>query len=290
MEKGTASACGSATIINAISTGIGSAFAIDLRVESTVELDEGLSSIMGEVGDTDEDSELIEVCVKKVLEKEGVSDLYGAEVKTTTDLPIAMGLSSSSAAANATVLATYTALGEEPEPLDAIEIGIEAAFEAGTTVTGAFDDATASYLGGGVVTNNESNGILKKFEIDPELAVLIYLPHAKAYTKEVDVERMKLLEGLVSVAQSEALEGNIYGAQTLNGLLYSSALDFDTGPALSALSEGAESAGLTGTGPAVVAITKEKNTERIIENWDLEKGRVVETEPSLRGARVENER
>jgi shikimate kinase len=276
-------------VINAISNGVGSAFAIDLRVKSTVELTDEMSEISGKVGDTDEDSKLIEICVEKVLEKNGLLDQYGAKVKTTTDLPIAVGLSSSSAAANATVLATYSALEEEPDPMDAIDVGIEAAFEAETTITGAFDDASASYLGNGVVTDNEKNEILRRFEVPSDLLVLIYIPPERSYTKDVDVERTRFISELVEVAQEKALDGNIYGAQTVNGLLYSSVLGFNPEPALEALSNGAESSGLTGTGPAVVTLAKEENVESIINGWNLEEGKVIKTRPSEMGARIENE-
>ncbi|KXA89372.1 hypothetical protein AKJ57_05400 [candidate division MSBL1 archaeon SCGC-AAA259A05] len=286
--KGTASACGSATVINAIATGEGGAFAIDLRVKSTVSLTGDPSEISGKVGNTEEDPELIEICVEKVLERRGVRDQYGAQIETNTELPIAVGLSSSSAAANATVLATYAALGGEIEPRDAIEIGIESAFNAGTTVTGAFDDAAASYLGGGVVTDNESREILKKIDIDPEWRVLIYLPPGRSYTTEVDVERIEFLGDLVEVARESALEGNVFGAQTVNGLIYSSVLGYDSQPALDALSAGAESSGLTGTGPAIVAVSKEKNVEKIINVWNSKEGRVLKTRPSREGARIEN--
>lgn len=287
--KGIASACGSATVINAIATGKGAAFAIDLRVKSTVNLAEDSEEIVGKVGDTNEDPKLIETCVEKVLEKEGVRGKYGAEIETTADLPIAVGLSSSSAAANATVLATYSALGEEPEPLEAVEIGINAAFEAKTTVTGAYDDATASSLGGGVITDNERRKILQRFDVDPNLMVLIYLPPERSYTTEIDVKQTKLLSEVIGTVHEKALDGNIYGAQTVNGLLYSSMLGYDPKPALEALEVGAESAGLTGTGPAVVAISKEKSIKRITEVWSSRDGEILKTHPSRKGAKIENE-
>ncbi|KXA93277.1 hypothetical protein AKJ64_01055 [candidate division MSBL1 archaeon SCGC-AAA259E17] len=288
--RGTASACGSATIINAIATGEGGAFAIDLRVKSTVSLTEDRSEISGKVGDTGEDPELIEICVEKVLEREGVRDQFGAQIETDTELPIAVGLSSSSAAANATVLATYAALGEEVEPEEAIEIGIESAFDAGATVTGAFDDAAASYLGGEVVTDNDNREILKKIDVDPKLRVLIYLPSGRSYTTEVDVERIRFLEELISVPRESALNGNFFGAQTVNGLIYSSVLGYDPQPALDAISAGAECSGLTGTGPATVAVSKKKNVEKIINVWNSKEGRVLRTRPSREGARIENGR
>lgn len=286
---GIASACGSATIINAIASGRGAAFAVDMRVKSKVELKEDSPEIKGRVGGTDEDSELIETCVDKVLEEQGVRGDFGARVETTTELPIAAGLSSSSAAANATVLATYSALEEDPEPLDAVDMGIEAAFEAGTTVTGALDDASASYLGEGVITDNENREILKSFALDPNLKVIIYIPPQKSYTTEIDVDRTKLLKEVVDFALEEALKGKIFGAQTVNGLLYSSVLGYDPAPALDALEAGAESSGLTGTGPAIVAISKEKNVESIINSWSARRGDILETRPSRKGAKVEDE-
>lgn len=287
--KGIASACGSATVINAIATGRGGAFAVDLRVESVVELKKDSDEVSGKVGETEEDPKLIEECVSKSLEKMGVRDEYGAEVKTTTEVPIAVGLSSSSAAANATVLATHAALEEEPEPMEAIEIGIEAAFEADTTITGAFDDASASYLGGGTLTDNETREILDRFEIDPELEVLIYIPSEKSYTRDADAETLKILRGLIKNVEKEAMDGNIYGAQTLNGLLYSSALGYDPMPAIEALDCGAESAGLTGTGPAIIAICDGESKEKILDKWESRKGKILQTRASEKGAMIADE-
>ncbi len=288
--RGVASACGSATIINAIASGRGAAFAIDLRVESTVDLIEDFSDIEGKVGETGEDSELIETCVEKVLEREGLREDFGARVKTTTGLPIAVGLSSSSSAANSTVLATYSALGRQIDSLEAVDIGIEAAFDAGTTVTGAYDDASASCLGGGVITDNEKREIMKRFDVDPDLNVLILLPEEKSYTTEIDVERTRMLGDIVDSVHEKALNGEIYGAQTVNGLLYSSVLGFDPLPAIEALEEGATGAGLTGTGPAVVAVCESENVESVKKKWKKEASEIIVASPSDEGARIENGR
>ena len=154
--KGVASACGSATVINAIATGKGAAFALDLRVRGEVELTNEPGEVIGRVGTTSESPKLIEICARKVLENLKLEKKYGARIKTTSDVPIAVGLSSSSAAANAVILATFAALGEIPSPKTIINLGIDAAFEAGTTITGAFDDAAASFHGCGVITDNKS--------------------------------------------------------------------------------------------------------------------------------------
>lgn len=285
--RAKASACGSATVVNAIASGKGGAFALDLRVYAEVELREE-PGIKGEIeGEPEESPKLIETCVAKVLEFLGLEGAYGARVRTTSEVPIAVGLSSSSAAANAVVLATFAALGKKPNPRRAINLGIDAAFEAGVTLTGAFDDASASYLGGGVLTDNTRRRILKRFTLDPELRVVVHAPPVRFHTSGLDPSWVKPIARFVNIAHRQAVRGNVLGALTLNGLLYSSALGYGEELTLEALRSGALAAGLTGTGPAVVAIAKPKKAKNIIKKWQRRPGRVILTKPSQVGARVE---
>ena len=76
--------------------------------------------------------------------------------------PCGQRLKSSSTAANAAVLATLDAMGEEMDLIEAAKIGVAAAREAGETITGALDDALASMLGGAVVTDNRNMKLLKR--------------------------------------------------------------------------------------------------------------------------------
>jgi shikimate kinase len=286
--RGIASACGSATVVNAIASGRGAAFAVDLRIRADVELTDEAGEIVGRIdGEPSEPTDLIEICARKVLRKFKLERTYGAKIKTTSDVPIAVGLSSSSAAANATVLATFAALGRKADPMAVVNLGIDAAFEAGVTVTGAFDDAAASFFGGGVVTDNLKRRILKRFRVDPQLYVLIFVPPSKLHTSQVDVSRTKPIAKFVDIAHTYALKGNIFGALTLNGLLYSSALGHDVTVTFDAMKAGALAAGLTGTGPAVVAIAKPGDVEHIKEAWRGRPGKVILTKPSMSGARVE---
>ena len=286
--RAVASACGSATVVNAIATGKGAAFAVDLRVRAEVELTAQAGRIRGQILDEpSEDPRLIEICARKVLEHLGLERTLGAVVRTSSEVPIAVGLSSSSAAANATVLATFAAAGRRPKPKTAINLGVDAALEAGVTITGAFDDAAASFLGGGVVTDNYGRRVLRRFELDPRLRVIIHVPPAKLHTADVDRSRVEPLAKLVELAHRLAMSGDVMRALTLNGLLYSCALGHDHGTALEALRAGALAAGLTGTGPAVVAIAKPSDAERVMEAWRGRPGKVIVTKPSSEGARIE---
>lgn len=270
-------------MVNAIATGKGAAFGVELEVRARVELMKGSRGITGLlVGERGESPKLIEICVRKVLKHLGLERTYGGRVETRSEVPIAVGLSSSSAAANATVLATFAALGRKPRPKLVLDLGIDAAFEASVTITGALDDAAASLYGCGVVTDNLRRRILRRFKVDPRLRVVIHVPPAKSYTSEVKRARLESIKSGAQVAHGMALRGQIWEALTLNGLLYSSALGQNPLPALEAIARGALAAGLTGTGPATVAVAKPAAASAIARAWRARPGKVIITKPAVR--------
>ena len=109
--EGQARAPAAGTVLNALATGTGAAFAIDADTTATVELTES-AGVTGTVVDKpDADTRLIERCVSRVTERFG--DGEGGTVRTTSDVPMASGLKSSSAAANAS-LVSKTASGGRP--------------------------------------------------------------------------------------------------------------------------------------------------------------------------------
>jgi shikimate kinase len=254
-EVASALAHGAATIVNAIALGKGAAFGVDLWTKAEVRLTDEPRIITGEItSDPAESTLLIEKTVSRVLQHFGVEERFGAEVTTWSNIPAARGLKSSSAAANAVALATVGALGESLDDVEVVKLGVEAAFDAKVTVTGAFDDACASYFGGAVITDNLERKIVKRAALPEDLAVLFHVPSRKAYTADSDVNKLQAVKPLVEVAYKEAQAGNFWAALTLNGLIYSSALGYDPSPSLDALNAGAVAAGLCGKGPAVTAV------------------------------------
>jgi shikimate kinase len=283
--KSIATSHGAITVVNAIATGKGSALGIDLETKATVKLNDSGKVTARIEKAPDEDTRLIELCSRLVFDHFGVG--YGAEIETGSNIPIARGLKSSSAAANAVVLATVDAVTREnpelkkPDDIGMINIGVDAAINARVTITGAFDDASASYFGGFVVTDNMRREILKAEEFEP-LDVLLFIPKNKIYTASIDVERTKLLEGEVLSAWKEALNGKIYSAMNLNGILYSATLNQNPDIALAALKAGALASGLCGTGPAVAALVRE-NPGGVEEAWHQFEGKIIK-------ARINNEK
>jgi shikimate kinase len=276
---------GSATVINAIATGCGSAFGIKRYVTAEVELK---SSGITCKSDKDVDTSLMELCVKNVLHKFDVDT--GVEVKTYSDLPVASGLSSSSATSNAVTQATVSALSKEYGPdynmsgIEVLNLAIGSSLEAGVTITGAFDDASASFFGGLTVTDNMNRKILRKQDMEQQ-NILIYMPDKKSLTAQSDILKMKLLSPYVKLAFDQALKGDIYKALTLNGLLYCAALEFNPNIALDALNAGATAAGLSGTGPSFVAITDDKALDNVLDSWSSYEGNVIHTEVDNEGTK-----
>ncbi len=277
--RGYATAYGAATVLNAIANWKGSAFAISLRTSAEVELNDS-GRVMGDVPGID--TTLIVKCVEHALRSLNLR--YGCVVRTRSEIPVASGLKSSSAAANAAVLATFDALGEEIDLIDAVQLGVNAALEAGVTVTGAFDDACASMLGGVVVTDNIRRALLKREALRSEVVLLV--PDEQFFSKDVDITRSRALKGVADIVFDMAMKGDYSMAMTLNGLLYCSALRRSAEPIILALQAGARGATLSGTGPAYVALVDDERVDDVCESWASLSGRILRTRVENSSARI----
>lgn len=294
--KGRAAALGAGTVLNALATGVGSAFAIDAETRATVELD-GSETVRGEVAEApDADTRLVERCVELVVENYGDGDAVGGRVRTESDVPMAAGLKSSSAAANAAVLATLDALGvavaadgtgaDGPAVTrtEACRLGVRAARETGVTVTGAFDDASASMLGGVTVTNNRENELLSRETV--EWDAVVWTPAERAYSADADVENCERVAPMAELVAELALDGRYGEAMTVNGLAFSAALGFPTDPVVEAMPHTA-GVSLSGTGPSVVAVGDAEALDPVAANWEARKGTVRRTTARNDGARID---
>ena len=278
---------GAATIINAIATGKGAAVGVDLWTKATVTLTDEAGTIDVKIlSDSSENPVLAQKTVENVLKHFGLEQEFGAKVETRSNIPVARGLKSSSAAANAIALATSAALERSLDDIAVVKLGVDGAVDAKVTITGAFDDACASYFGGVVITDNLERIIVKRFELAEAPAVLFYVPAKKTYTADSNVKRMKTMASVVKIAYREALNGNYWAALTMNGLIFSSALGYDSSPAVDALTAGAYAAGLSGTGPAVTAIVPEDKVDLVKEVWQKLEGEILEARINQEKAKV----
>lgn len=270
---------GSATIINAIATGFGSAFGIGLNIKCQAKTINSGITCFNDVGAS---TDLMELCVNKVFERYNIDkDDFGLEIKTESTLPMASGLSSSSASSNAIVAVSSKIISSEfnlnpLSDLEIINLAIDASIEAGVTITGSFDDATASYFGGIVVTDNKNRQFIIKEKMD-DYKILVYMPNFHAKSGDSDVNRMKVLAPLVEMAFGLAKDKEYFKALNLNGLIYASTLGFDSSIAIDAIQAGAFASGLSGTGSSFVAVCDENSMDNIKDAWSHLDGRIIET-------------
>ena len=278
---------GAATIVNAIATGKGAAVGVDMWTKAIVTLTDeaGLIDVIIRP-DSSENPALAQKTVECILKHFNLDHQFGAKVETHSNIPVAKGLKSSSTAANAIALATTAALEHSLDDIAVVNLGVDGALDAKVTITGAFDDACASYFGGVVITDNIERKIIKRFEPVETSSVLFYVPTEKIYTVNSNVKRMKGFASAVKVAYHEALNGNYWAALTLNGLIYTSVFGYDPSPAVDALNAGAIASGLSGTGPAVSAIVSEEKVDAIKDIWRKLEGEILETRINLEKARV----
>ncbi|GKZ12306.1 shikimate kinase [Haladaptatus sp. T7] len=278
---GRAKAPAAGTILNALATGVGSAFAIDISTTAEVELDDS-GEIRGEIADApDADARLIERCAELALDIE--DEEFGATVRTESDVPMASGLKSSSAAANATVLATLSALDIEMRREDACRIGVQAARDVGVTVTGAFDDASASMLGGVTVTDNSTDELLTRDEVDWD--VLVWTPPERSFSADADVSRCRQVAPMAELVAELALDGDYGRAMTVNGFAFCGALGFSADPMVEALPDVA-GVSLSGTGPSFVAVGGREVLEDVRKSWQSLEGTTWLTTTQTDGTRT----
>ena len=287
MEKKVRSP-GSATIINAIATGFGSAFGIELDIECVAKTtSEGISC----ANDVGADNNLMEICAEMVFDHYNIDkNDFGIDLKTKSELPMASGLSSSSASSNAIVKVVSSIISEEFDlkPLDDLEVinmAIDASLKAGVTITGSFDDATASYFGGVVVTDNKKREFIIKEKME-EYPILVYMPNYYSKSGDSNPKRMKLLAPLVETAFDFACRKDYFKALNLNGLIYSATLGFDSTIAIDALEAGAIASGLSGTGSSFVAVCSPDSIDDIKYLWSKYEGKVIETKVDNMGCKI----
>jgi shikimate kinase len=272
LSSGHAMARGAFTIINGIASGHGGA-----RFQLTEEPGTIGSRFLGPGSNSHMDDRLVQACALRLLEDADLLGSTGALVETVSEIPASRGLKSSSAAANAILMAGLEALGRTLEPLDIVNMGVDCAVEAGVTLTGAFDDAVATMFGGAVLTDNENRSIISWPEVPPDLRVLFLFTERKIQKGSLNREAFAPIHDQVQEAFQLAVDGDVARAITLNGRAYAPIVGVDDAPAPAALAAGAWAAGMTGTGPAIAVVYTVEAEEAVLAALAPFQGTIVRT-------------
>jgi shikimate kinase len=280
MTKVRATMHGAVSIVNAIATGNGSALGISLKVTAEVEMTKGkgLRFLTGK-----NDDRLLNHIIKNTLPA-GTLERNQLIVKLRSEIPIGFGLKSSSAVSNAVALACSRLAGEKVDDYAVLDAAVRASLDAKVTITGAYDDATACYFGGFVVTDNYAKKLLKREEAPDNLHAVIFLPRN---TPRGEVHKLSDLSDLFTDAFRLAEAGEYWKAMKLNGVLASAALGTTYRPALAALEQGALAAGVSGNGPSIAAVAYDDKVEDIKSAFSKFNGRVLVSKVNNQKASVE---
>lgn len=264
---------GGISILNAISSGLGSSMAVDLPISVAVSRGDG--------GPYDPLTRSILSLLKKAY---GIAGSY--EIHVDSSIPPSRGLKSSSAYSTALIKAVDVLEGLGIKDEEVLRLSCLASLEAGVSITGAFDDASASFLGGITLADNSKMELLRRWEVDEGLTVII--AHSGILRKEeVKVDSYRLLSKLGKLLAEMVEEGRFFEAMTINGMLTAVAQGYDQSLAYEAMAAGALAAGVTGTGPAVAVVTKEElapKVEDLARKFGYE---VLRTKPTNSKYRVE---
>ncbi|RLI29218.1 MAG: shikimate kinase, partial [Candidatus Hecatellales archaeon] len=118
------------------------------------------------------------------------------------------------------------------------------------------------------------------------LKAVILTPKKKSYTASSEVEKVRLFAPLVETVFREALNGKYWRAMTLNGLIFSAAYGYDVSPVVEALKAGALAAGISGKGPALAALTREENMDKVAEALQAFEGEIITANVNNRQAKI----
>jgi shikimate kinase len=255
---------GAISIVNAIATGYGSALGISLKVRVEVELRKGNGILFQPEGGTPLLRNIINRSLPKQITKNNL-----LVIKVDSQIPVGMGLKSSSAVSSATALACTALVGNDLDDKIILNLAVRASLDAGVTITGAYDDSTACYFGGIVVTNNYEYELIQREEAPADLYAVVFLPNNNRYG---NIRNLYLFSDLFMDAFNLAKTRQYWKAMKLNGLLTASALSGDYKPILTALQRGALSASISGNGPSIAAVTYKEHIDDITQIYDKYNG------------------
>ncbi len=228
------------TVVNALATFKGVAFGIALKTEMKF-------SESNERGFYISDGERIErsTVAEKLMRDSGFE---GGIFEVESEIPRKSGLGSSSAFMNCLILCAFKATGKELKAERILRLNARMSLETGMSYTGAFDDASASLLGGFVFSDNLKMKLYKRVEVDGKVVIL--LPSWER--GEVDLERIRRGVYDIDRAFLLAMEGRFKEAMLLNSMHYCTKLGVPLEPVFAIQSYNV-SAGLSGNGPSYVA-------------------------------------
>lgn len=254
--RGLGTARAAISIVNALPLGVGAAIGIEwpARVTARIERTEAGSRPCA-IEPPSSSTPIVRAAARTALGRFGPGTPGRLRLVVRSTIPVARGLKSSSAVSSAVAFATARACGAEPSPEEVAGVAAEVGRATGVSATGAFDDALAGLVAGGVVTDNRRDTALRRFSVGSDLAVALWVPDRRHPRSPAVRARFRHEPGLARRAADAALAGDWVSAMEANSTLVERVMGYRYDRLhAAALEAGATVAGVSGLGPTFAAL------------------------------------
>jgi shikimate kinase len=248
-------------------------------VRAEIQLEEG----QGIRCQTRMNNELVNNIIYSTIPKDVIQNNL-VSINIESEIPWGYGLKSSSSVSNALALACCKLVNPNIDDHRVLEIAVQASLDSHITITGAYDDATACYFGGFVLTDNYAHKLIRREEAPDDLYAIILLPDEPS---RGNINKLTIMSDLFIDAFKLAEHGKYWKAMKLNGVLASTALSMKYEPILSALENGAVGATLSGNGPSVAAVVYKDQIENVRSTFAKFNGDILVSKINNQRASVE---
>ncbi len=264
--RGVGEATAAITVVNALSTGIGCAIGIELAARASAVISrQAHGGFEPEIRPVESQTRLVRATLSAAIGRFLPSCDVRVEIEIVSDIPVAMGLKSSSAVSSAVLLAVARASGTTRPPLEIAKLSAQVSRETGVSATGAFDDALAGLASGVVVTNNYTDELLRSGPVEPGLGVALWMPPGAHPPSPGVRARFPADDPLAAQAAEAALRGEWWSAMELNSELVERAMGYPYATLRETMRRaGATASGTTGLGPAFAVVAPQERLEAIL--------------------------
>jgi shikimate kinase len=236
------------TLLNAIYADFGAALGLDIPCH--VEVTEGKGLTINTIPQNPTD--LINSCFEILTEETGVT-ISNIEVSTYSPLPSERGLKTSSAISCALIssLNDYYDLNLQVKQI--IQFAAKASIRAGVSITGAYDDAYASFTGGLVITENKTSLPVHHVDIETTDEICLIIPNLTTSKNSIDVSQYYMPEHLQKEIVKNILDEYLDNAIRINTDFYAPKLLSNPGIVNDLHELPCRLVGLNGAGPSLFA-------------------------------------
>ena len=264
--RGVGTATAAFTIVNALPTGIGCALGLGLAAVADVHLpSDDPNAPSGLRIPSANRTPLVETAAQVAFSRFLPRPPDSAELTVRSEIPVARGLKSSSAVASAIVLAVAQAAGIKAPPLEVAHLSAEIGRTCGVSATGAFDDALAGLGPGFCLTDNRSERLLGSSDAGTDWGAAVLVPPGSHGLSPSWLPEFVREAGPAAQAVDLARRGEYWAAMEVNSDLVERVMGYEYASVRAELrAEGALGAGVSGLGPALVAVAPRPRLPRLL--------------------------